>query len=82
MKEPGETIEGTRRDQRRDFWMCETRTGQQVANLRVSYTMMMMMMMLNIDFRLQARCSCGVPSSQMSNRVTSQNSEGLNRDQR
>jgi len=33
-------------DHGRDFWVCVTGTGQQVAQFHDSYTMMMMMMMM------------------------------------
>jgi len=33
----------------RDFWIRETETGQQVAQLHEKYTMMMMMMMMMIN---------------------------------
>jgi len=34
-------------DFRRDLWVCETKMGQQVAQLHERYIMMMMMMMMN-----------------------------------
>jgi hypothetical protein len=37
-------------DLRRDFWMRETGTGQQVAKLHDRYMMMMMMMMIILAF--------------------------------
>jgi hypothetical protein len=40
--------EGTKEDHWRDFWVCETEAGQQVAQLLDSYMMMMMMMMMMI----------------------------------
>jgi hypothetical protein len=34
----------------REFWMCETETGQQVTHLRDKYRMMMMMMMTTTNY--------------------------------
>jgi len=38
--------EGIMADFRRDFWIRETGTGHQVAQLHIRYTMMMVMMMM------------------------------------
>jgi hypothetical protein len=44
IKTTPQKAEGTKEDHRKDFWMCETGNGQQVAQLFDSYIMMMIMM--------------------------------------
>jgi hypothetical protein len=46
MKTTPQETEGTKEDHWRDFWMCETGMGEQVALLLDSYMMMMIMMMM------------------------------------